>query len=65
MGYSTSGIVVIKVVVGIEVEVVVVATEPRRTCSPLHPFEHHHFNPSGNTLVLWLYFIIPKIKGSW
>ncbi len=43
MGYSTSGIVVIKVVVGIEVEVVVVATKPRRTCSPPHPIQHRHF----------------------
>ncbi len=44
MGYSTGSIVVIKIVVGIDVEIVVVATEPRRTCSPPHPFEHRRFS---------------------
>lgn len=36
-GYSTNGVVIVKVVVGIEVEVIVVATQPRRSVasSPL------------------------------
>ena len=33
--YSASGVIVVKVVIGIKVEVIVVATEPRSSLAPL------------------------------
>jgi hypothetical protein len=33
-GYSTSSVIVVKVVIGIKVEVIVVATEPRSSLAP-------------------------------
>ena len=60
-GYSTSSVIVVKVVIGIKVEVIVVATEPRSSLAPL-PFRAPLLQVSLCYLLLQLNFITIKAK---
>jgi len=44
MGYSTSGVGIVKIVIGIEVEVIIVATKPRGSTSLFTIHVHYPFS---------------------
>lgn len=59
MGYSTSGVGIVKIIISIQVEVIFVAPEPRRPIALPPWFSHCPFSAkaSSRSCILWLLWI--------